>query len=476
MLREAGLEHEAHGVVQLLGLQLRVRRALEGVLVGPVRQHHVVQGHAARNEALGLGIVLAIDVAHQLGHDVLVVPGRAEGVLGHHPAFAEEDEIDIRGPLHARGRGQHGEDRRVGVIEQDRAHGAIGPQVVFHRRVIAMPGHHVERAVPDLGFMELATPLDGQGRGRLAVLEGGHGRLEIAPVGHAVGPDRPAPRQVEFLPVILTHEAPAGAFQHFDTVDQPARQDGNLLGLQVDDPKFRAEPQPPFLRHHQQLGVGRVEIGVHHRFRHQVDMACHAHLRVHVARRRHGAHARQPGQPFVRMGHRIPPVLAQRNHVRVHMRGGLPVGQVDLGIAMRMLDRGPDTIAPGALVLMARRSESRARQLLAIEAVIAFLRAVHALRQRPGQRLCLEIITEARHVLQFVGTGRRRHHALGQIMGCHRAFPLGLVIGAGPSPLPRPWRFRPCSVPWRAARRHAAGLSWSATIPPACPISLRPSA
>jgi hypothetical protein len=35
VLRKAGLEHEGHRVVELVGLQLRVRRALEGVASGP---------------------------------------------------------------------------------------------------------------------------------------------------------------------------------------------------------------------------------------------------------------------------------------------------------------------------------------------------------------------------------------------------------------------------------------------------------
>ncbi len=58
VLREARLEHERHGVVQLLRLQVRVGRAFKGVFVGSVRQHHVVQAHPAGDEAFGLGIIL----------------------------------------------------------------------------------------------------------------------------------------------------------------------------------------------------------------------------------------------------------------------------------------------------------------------------------------------------------------------------------------------------------------------------------
>ena len=57
-LREAGLEHEGHGALELVRLQLGVARTLERVAVGAVRQHDVVQRAAARHEALRLGVVL----------------------------------------------------------------------------------------------------------------------------------------------------------------------------------------------------------------------------------------------------------------------------------------------------------------------------------------------------------------------------------------------------------------------------------
>ena len=82
VLRESGFKHEGHGVAQALWLQLGAGGGLEGGFVGAVREHHVVQADTAGDEALGLGIVNAVDVAHELGHDVFMVPGRAEGVFG----------------------------------------------------------------------------------------------------------------------------------------------------------------------------------------------------------------------------------------------------------------------------------------------------------------------------------------------------------------------------------------------------------
>ena len=58
MLRKARLEHEGQRVVELLRLQLdRARLSRSPVGVGPMRQHHVVQAHAARHEAFRLGVI-----------------------------------------------------------------------------------------------------------------------------------------------------------------------------------------------------------------------------------------------------------------------------------------------------------------------------------------------------------------------------------------------------------------------------------
>src|SRR6056297_4115393 len=84
-----------------------------------------------------------------------------------------------------------------------------------------------------------------------------------------------------------------------------------------------------------------------------------------------------------------------------------------------MFDRRPDTVAPGAFILMTGRGEGRAGQLFAVKPVIALLGAVHALRQRAGQCLALEVIAETRHVA-FVFPGDRRglyHRAGGALFG-----------------------------------------------------------
>ena len=387
-----------------------------------MRQHHVVKAHATGDKALGLGIILAVDVAHQLRHDVLMIPRRAEGVLGHHPAFAEQHKIDIGGSRLARGRRQHGKDRRVRVVKQDRAHRAIGAQIVFIGRVVAVPCHHIQRALADLGLMELATPFHGQRRGHFTVLIGGHRCLEIPRVGHAVCTDRTTAGQIEFLTVVFADKAARRAIQHFDTVHQTTREDGDLLGLDVDDTEFGGKAQAAFLRDHQKLRVGGEEIFILHRLGHKIDMGCHADLGVHIPRRRHGAHPREPGQPLIRMRHRVPAVLAERNHILWNMRRALPVRQVDFLVAVRVLHAGADAIAPGALG--AFRRKGGAGKLFAIEPIFAFLRAVHALGQGAGQGFGFKIIPKSGHVtLMGALIGRGLNHLVRQSVTGHFSQP-----------------------------------------------------
>ncbi len=168
--------------------------------------------------------------------------------------------------------------------------------------------------------MERAAPLDGDGGGHVAVLERRHRRLEVAPVRHAVGADRPAARQLELLPVVLADEAAGRAFQHLDAVDEPARKDRDLLRLEVDHAELRREPQPPLLGDNEQLRIGREEVLVLHGGGDEVDVACHAGLRVDVAGRGHRPHPGDPGERLGRVRHRIPAILAERDDVLVDER------------------------------------------------------------------------------------------------------------------------------------------------------------
>ena len=132
---------------------------LEGFGVGAVRQHAIVQRKSAGEEALRLGVIGAVDQAHELAHDVHVIPGRPERVFGDHPAVRENHEIDVGGAGRAGGGGQHGEDRGIGVVEQQRADRGEASQIVFVGRVIAVPGNDVERRVIEFGDPQSRRPI-----------------------------------------------------------------------------------------------------------------------------------------------------------------------------------------------------------------------------------------------------------------------------------------------------------------------------
>ena len=72
------------------------------------------------------------------------------------------------------------------MIEGDGAHGREVAQIVLVGRVVAVPGHHVERRVADLGDVELAAPLDGEARLLLPILERRPRCLDVAGVGKAI--------------------------------------------------------------------------------------------------------------------------------------------------------------------------------------------------------------------------------------------------------------------------------------------------
>src|SRR5687768_14706368 len=79
----ARLPHEGERALDLLRLEVCLDAFLVGRGIGSMRRHAVVDRDAAGCEAFGLGLVNALDQAHQLAHHVAVEPGRAEGVFGY---------------------------------------------------------------------------------------------------------------------------------------------------------------------------------------------------------------------------------------------------------------------------------------------------------------------------------------------------------------------------------------------------------
>ncbi len=404
-LRKTRLEHEGHGTGQLHRLQLAVASVVERLAVRTVRQHAVVQADAARREALRLGVVDAVQQPHELRHDVHVIPGRPKGVLRHRPALRKDHEVDVSGARGLRRRGQHREDRGIGMIEADRADRRERAQVVFVRRVIAMPGHHVDRRMRQLGQPQFATPLHEQLGRRVLVFIGGHRRQEIAGIGQAIRADRPSLRQGKRTAVVFAEIAACRPRRNLGPEFDAARNHHDFAGLRIDHPEFGDQAQVALLQHEHHLTVGVVEVLVHHRLGDEIDMCRHARLGVGIAGRGHGLHALQERHLAARHRRRIPAVLSDRQFA-LEARRGPPQPGIDFGEATGMPHRGANAIEPGALICAARRGEGRAGQLLGVKPVGATLRRVAPDRQRTGQRLGFETVAEPGHIARrHIGGG-----------------------------------------------------------------------
>ena len=124
-------------------------------------------GHAARLEALLLGVIHAVQDAHEHRHDVLVVPGRPERVLPQQPTVGGDGEVDVGHAFVGRRRRQHREDGRVGMVEANRPDDDVERvEVVFvgglrtrcqtrtgtRYRVASPPSARFEATRADIGF------------------------------------------------------------------------------------------------------------------------------------------------------------------------------------------------------------------------------------------------------------------------------------------------------------------------------------
>lgn len=86
------------------------------------------------------------------------------------------------------------------MIEADRADGREGAQIIFVRRVIAVPGDDVDRRMGQRGLEQRTAPLHEQFGRRVLVLVVRDRREEVARVGEAVGADRPRSGRVKAPP------------------------------------------------------------------------------------------------------------------------------------------------------------------------------------------------------------------------------------------------------------------------------------
>ena len=278
-------------------------------------------------------------------------------------------------PGMSRGRGQHGVDGRVGVVEGDGVDAVEARQVVLVRRVVAVPGDHVERRVIDERGPQAAEKLGGDVELAVAVFIGGHGRLEVARIGEAVGADGAELGQAERQAVVFADVAAGLLLLKHDAEFDAARDHADLAGRDVEDAEFGVEAQRAELGNDEQLAVGGVEEAVVHRgvAGVEVDRDAGLHRGIAVAAQRDDA-VDEVG--WLRgNGQRIPAQLIGRGR---RLRG---TGRCESGVAANlfvraMRDRRPDAVGPGAAVGGARRGEGRAAELLGVEAERMLLRRV----------------------------------------------------------------------------------------------------
>ena len=215
-LRETRFEHERHRVVQVNRIVAGVTGFHERVVIRAVRQHAVVQTDSAWHKTLRLRIVLAVNVAHQLGHDVLVIPRRTESILLRKPAWWEDDKVDVGCAFFCGRSCKYGEDRRVGVVKGDRSDRRVMSQVVLIGCVVSVPGNDVQGRVIDFRAMEFSAPFHSDTASFVAILEPCGRSFEVTRIGQAVGADRAAARQREFGAIVFADESASFFIEQID--------------------------------------------------------------------------------------------------------------------------------------------------------------------------------------------------------------------------------------------------------------------
>lgn len=102
-----------------LGLQIRLRRRLELVVVDTVWTESGLIRARAGQERIGATAVCAVHEAHELRRGVAVVVRRAERVVCDVPARAEDEEVGERRSGCLRLSREHAEDGGVDVVHGD---------------------------------------------------------------------------------------------------------------------------------------------------------------------------------------------------------------------------------------------------------------------------------------------------------------------------------------------------------------------
>ena len=298
-------------------------------------------------------------------------PRRAEGVLhGQHP-WREDREIDIAGAGSIAGRMQHQEDRRIGVVVADRTHHVEAAQVIFVRRVIAVPCHHIQRAVVDIRAPQMPLEFGDQAEVAFHIFIRRIRGQEITRIGQPVAANRAQIRQLEQCAEVLAHIACGLPIRQAHTEAHAAWQHRNFLRLHVQYAQLGFDMQAPGLRHQHQLAIGIAKPAAVHVGIRRIQVDAHAHCRFRAAIAGHGVEAIQKIHAGRRRWQRVPTQL---------FRGRRAAAEIVVECALfqqfklAMQRRRTNAIQPTAAVGVAWRGERAAGQLLGIQPVRHLLR------------------------------------------------------------------------------------------------------
>ena len=203
-----------------------------------MRGHGGVEARATREESLLLCLVLAENEAHELGHAVPVIIGRAEGVLLDGPPGREDDKVCHSHADLGRLAGEDGEDGGVGMVKGGGVDDHEAGQVVPVGHIIAVPRDHVEGREVLLPLEEVALVLGDHSVIAGPLLKGSHRVLKVPGCGEPVGSDGTQIWELKVAIEHLTDVATAGAVRKADREEDPTLNDTNVVGWHLEMTKL----------------------------------------------------------------------------------------------------------------------------------------------------------------------------------------------------------------------------------------------
>ncbi len=149
------------------------------------------------------------------------------------------------------------------MVETDGIDRIEAPKVVAVGRVIAVPGHDIERGMVDTSGPQPTAEFLDQFAIALNILKGGHRRFKVARIGQAVGADRAEVGQAKRMTMVFQHIAGRMSVRQGDAELHATRYDGNLQRFNLQHTHFGEDHKPSRLRHDQQLAIGIEEGAIH---------------------------------------------------------------------------------------------------------------------------------------------------------------------------------------------------------------------